>query len=107
MRACALRVGLAGLGLILPATAQATERWFLMSRHGDCAEVGSLTRKVPDLGDVGDPAAFVSLMRRKGFEVTMTRLEVPSGKAQEVRVPQKGLFLVFVTPEICRGFEKR
>jgi len=101
---------LAGLGcisLIALPTAQAAERWLLMSRHGECAEVGVLKRKVPDLGDVRDPDAFVRFMREKGYEVTVTRVSVPGGKAQEVKVPQKELFLTFVTPEMCSGHEAR
>jgi len=86
-----------------PPSAQAGEQWFLMSRHGDCAEVGVLKRKVPDLGGVSDPHAFASLMRLKGFEVISTQVPVPKGKAQEVNVPQKALFLIFVTAEVCRG----
>jgi len=41
--------------------------WFLMSRHGECAEIGSLKRKVPDLGEVRDPFAFIKLMRIRGI----------------------------------------
>lgn len=99
--------GLACLSLTTPATAEAAEQWFLMSRHGSCAEVGVLKRKVPDVGEISDPDAFASLMRRKGYEVTSNRLSVPNGKAQEVNVPQKDLFLVFVTAELCRGAEAR
>lgn len=95
--------GLACLGLMMPPSAQAAEQWFLMSRHGDCAEVSVLKRKVPDLGGVSDPQAFASLMRQKGYEVISTRVSVPKGKMQEVNVPQKALFLIFVTSEVCRG----
>jgi hypothetical protein len=97
---------LAGLGrfsLMTLPTAEAAERWLLMSRHGECVEVGVLKRKVPDLGEVRDPGAFVSFMRQKGYEVTVTRVSVPRGKAQEVKVPQKELFLTFVTSEMCSG----
>jgi len=66
-----------------------------------------LRRKVPDLGEISDPDTFASFMRQKGYEVTSSRLSVPKGKAQEVKVPQKGLFLTFVTAELCRGAEAR
>jgi len=99
--------GLASLYLMTALFAQAEERWFLMSRQGDCAEVGVLKRKIPDLGELGDPHAFVRFMRRKGYEVTSTRVPVPQGRAQEVNVPQRDLFLIFVTAEMCRGAEMR
>jgi len=98
---------LACLGLMTPPAAQAGERWFLMARHGECTEVGVLKRKVPDLGEISDPDAFVGLMRRKGYEVTSTRVAVPKGMAREIKVPQKGLSLVFVTSELCGGRETR
>jgi len=89
------------LGLITPPSAQAAERWFLMSRHGDCAEVGTLKRKVPDLGEINDPHAFAKFMRQKGYDVTSTPAAVPKGKGQEVKVPGKDLHLMFVTSEMC------
>ena len=92
---------LASLGLITPPSAQAAEQWFLMSRHGDCAEVGTLKRKVPDLGEINDPHAFTKFMRRKGYDVTSTPAAVPKGKGQEVKVPEKDLYLIFVTSEMC------
>jgi len=107
LRASAALVGLACLVLMTPPLTQASERWLLMSRHGDCAEIGVLKRKVPDLGEVSDPDAFASLMRQKGYEVTSTRVSVPRGKAEEIKVPQKELFLIFVTPELCSGQETR
>jgi hypothetical protein len=91
---------LAGAGPALPA--QAAERWLLMARHGECAEIATLKRKVPDLGDVKDPEAFIALMRKQGFEATSARINVPKGRAQEVKVPAKDLFLLFVTPEACK-----
>jgi len=107
LRTSAALAGLAYLSLMSPLTTQAAERWFLMSRHGGCAEVGVLKRKIPDLGEVSDPDAFVRFMRQKGYEVTSTRVSVPRGKAQEVKVPQKELFLIFVTSDMCDGRETR
>ena len=107
LRTTATLVGVACLGLMTQLSAQAAERWFLMSRHGDCAEVSVLKRKIPDLGEVSDPHTFASHMRHKGYDVTSAPVSVPKGKAQEVNVPQKNLFLMFVTAEVCRGTETR
>jgi hypothetical protein len=99
--------GLVCVGLLPSPTALAQEQWFLMSRHGECAKVGSLKRKVPDMGEINDPDSFAGLMRKKGYEVTSTRVAVPKGNAREVKVPKAELFLLFVTPEMCGSFEKR
>jgi hypothetical protein len=91
--------------VVLASTAatplHATEAWFLMARHGECASVGSLKRKIPDLGNFSDPHAFAALMRKNGHKVTLTPYPVPKGAAYEVIVPEKELSLVFVTREIC------
>ena len=80
---------------------QATERWFLLARHGECATVESLKRKVPDLGEINDPHAFAALMRKNGHKVTLSQMSVPKGRAYEVAVPAKDLSLVFVTSDMC------
>lgn len=85
-----------------PSVSLASSEWFLMSRHGECAEFGSLKRKVPDLGDVRDPTAFVTLMRNKGHQVMVNEVPTPTGKAVEVKVPERELSLMFVTPEVCQ-----
>lgn len=97
-------VGCAVLGA--PA-ALAAEQWRLMARHGECFEVATLKRKVPDLGTIADPDGFVAFMRQKGFEVSASRTTLPNGKMQEVKVPAKELALIFVTPELCRSQESR
>ena len=89
------------LGLMTTLPTHAAERWFLMSRHGDCAEVGTLKRKVPDIGEINEPQAFATFMRGKGHAVTATQFSVPKGRAWEVKVPEKELFLMFVTSAMC------
>lgn len=84
----------------------AASDWLLMARHGECAEIGSLKRKVPDLGDVRDPSAFIKFMRDKGYQVTVNEVSTPKGKAVEVKVPERELFLMFVTPEVCQQLRR-
>jgi len=57
------------------------------------------------LGDHGlaRGAPFIELMRQKGYEVISNEVAGLTGKGLEVRVPEKGLFLMFVTSEMCRG----
>jgi hypothetical protein len=97
----ALLVALAGPCLAMPG--QAAERWLLMARHGECVEVATLKRKVPELGNVSDPDAFVALMRKQGFQVEATEIPAAKGKVREVKVAAKELFLLFATPEACRA----
>ena len=92
---------LACLGFVTGPSVEAAPRWFLMSRHGECVELGTLKRKVPDLGGIDDPQAFAAFMRQKGHQVTSQEASVPAGRAYEVRVPDRDLFLMFVTSEMC------
>ncbi|MEW5864099.1 MAG: hypothetical protein AB1773_10985 [Pseudomonadota bacterium] len=78
------------------------QRWYLMSREGTCFEIGSLKRKVTDLGDIANPDSFVRFMRAKGLDVVARQMPAGAGYAVEVNVPARGLALVFVTSEACR-----
>jgi hypothetical protein len=89
------------LALLAGAPLQAAEQWFLMGRHGECAPIASLKRKIPDLGGVTGPQAFAELMRANGYAATITRQPLPRGAAFEVVVPAKELALVFVSAELC------
>ena len=94
-------------GFVGEHDALAASEWFLFSRHGECAEIASLKRKVPDLGEVHDPDAFITLMRDKGHRVTVNEPSVPKGRLVEVTVPDHGLALVFVTASLCQSVETR
>jgi hypothetical protein len=65
-------------------------------------EIEKLKRKVPDLGDINNPYSFVKFMQQKGHTVTSTEMIETKGKAVEVKVPEEGLSLIFVTPELCQ-----
>jgi len=82
--------------------ADAGSQWMLMSRHGECAEIASLKRRIPDLGDVRDPDSFAKLMRERGHQVSSSEIPESKGKAVEVKVPEKELSLIFVVPELCK-----
>ena len=89
------------------SAAQAEQQWFLMTRHGDCADVASLKRKVPDLGAVRDPESFVKLMREKGHQVQTSEMDNPNGKIVDVRVPERELALMFVPAALCERTPSR
>lgn len=92
------------LALLAGTPVQASEQWFLMARHGECAKIESLKRKVPDLGAVMDPQSFAVLMRKNGYATTVTQQALPKGAAFEVIVPAKELSLLFVTADLCSTF---
>jgi hypothetical protein len=75
----------------------------LMARHGECAEVATLKRVVPDLGTIADPEGFAVFMRQKGFEVAVTQRSLPNGKFWEISVPARELGLVFVSSGLCQA----
>ena len=81
--------------------------WYLMSRHGQCAEIRILQRKVSDLGDVNTPEQFISLLKSQGYDVSSTEVPQLNGSAIQVDVPAKDLAVVFVKKEMCKDFIKK
>ena len=81
--------------------AQAGSQWFLFGRHGECADVAVLKRRLPDLPSIAGPDEFVRYLQAKGVQYTEQPHPVPAGRAVEVQVPDRGLALVFVTAEMC------
>jgi hypothetical protein len=75
-----------------------------MSRHGQCAEIKVLERKVPDLGDVTSPDTFVNLIEDRGYDVAVNEIPELKGNAVQVNVPVKDLSVIFVKKLICKGF---
>ena len=92
---------LLGIGL---GTASAAASWQLMSRHGECASLDSLRRRLPELDSIaGSPQAFAEQLRRLGYAVQAERLTDASlgGELWSVTVPAKELALLFATSEAC------
>ena len=85
-------VGVALLLFLGEAMSLAGSEWFLISRHGECADIASLKRKVPDLGEVRDLSDFIQFMCDKGYQVTVNEVATPTGKVAEVKVPERELF---------------
>ncbi len=98
-----------GVALLIGASPEAfsEDQWLLMARHGECAPIESLKRKVPDLANVSDPYSFVKLMRQNGHAATAAEVPETGGRAVEVKVPERGLSLIFARRQLCRGFVTR
>lgn len=99
-------LALTALILIRPG-ALAAETWQLMSRHGECAPIRSLERKLPDIGAVADPDAFVVFARAKGLAVSAREIGDDGARAVEVLIPARELSLVFVTSATCKNMQER
>jgi hypothetical protein len=91
--------------VIIAAPVLAQERWYLMARHGECLELESAQRRIPELAEAKDPHAFAQRMRQKGHNASAK--EMVPGKAVEVRVPERELAMVFARRELCQSVEKR
>ena len=74
-----------------------------MSRHGDCAEIAILKRKIPDFPEIKDPVSFSRLMETRGHVVIEKPLELPSGDAIQIDVAELSLNLIFVTEPLCKN----
>ena len=91
------------LTLLVTPAFSSDDRWRLMSRHGECAEMAALERKVPGASHVRTPRQFVELMRQRGHEVSVDEFPELRGFALGVRVPDQGLDLMFAKPPYCSG----
>lgn len=91
--------------VILSATPPAeSSEWFLVSRHGECAEIKVLEKKIPDLSGVDSPATFIKVVQDRGYEVKMNEIRELNGNAVQVDVPAKGLSVMFVRKIMCKEF---
>lgn len=93
--------------LISSADADPSTQWYLMSRHGECAAICALQRKVPDMGEIDDPQSFVRLMKGRGYKVIADEPAELQGQAVQVDVPQLELGLMFVKGLLCKEFMGR
>jgi hypothetical protein len=98
---------LVSTALISTASANNSEKWFLMSRHGECVEIRSLQKKIPDLGNIEDPHSFTMFMKAKGHKIISNELKELQGTALQVSIPEKGLRLMFVKGSMCKEFINR
>jgi len=87
-------------------TGEILDKWFLMSRHGECAEIATLKRKVSDFPEIEDPVSFSRLMRARGHTVIEGPLELPGTGAIQIDVAELSLNLIFVTAPLCKGYSE-
>ena len=83
-------------------TGETLEKWFLMSRHGECTEIETLKRKISDFPEIEDPVSFSKLMSARGHTVNEQALEVPGAKSIQIDITELSLNLTFVTAPLCK-----
>ena len=83
-----------------------SEKWLLMSRHGECHEIIVLEKKVSEMDGIDDPATFARVMRQRGYEVTERTMPEVGGDAIQVDVAEKGLSLLFVKASLCEKIDQ-
>ena len=89
---------LLGLLIALPAAAQ---DWMLMGRHGECAPLSSLRRKLPEMLDVRSPDALAAYL--DGRRIAYRRRDQPLGATTvvEFQVPSAGLAIAVAPASVC------
>jgi hypothetical protein len=95
------------LGPCSSTIADITGKWFLMARHGECHPVRSLERKFPEFGSIDDPERLASAARARGMTVDMHPVATAQGRVIELRIPERGLALLFATGDACNAMDTR
>ncbi|TWO73328.1 hypothetical protein FN976_00325 [Caenimonas sedimenti] len=85
---------------LLCANANA-DAWSLFGRHGECAPISSLKRKLQDLPGIQTPDEFSAYLQSKRLQFTRQNLHAGAAGAVEFQVPEAGLSLVFVPHRVC------
>jgi len=80
-------------------------QWFLMARHGECAPIAVLERKLAGVSTLKHPDELVSHMRGQGLNVEVVSRDLNMGIV-EIKVPEKALSLVLVQASLCREYLK-
>jgi len=89
--------------LIGTAAAAETAQWYLMARHGECAPIAVLERKVAGASTIRHPDELIRRLQAQGHAVEVVSRDLQQGVVQ-LNVPDKSLYLVLVKPSLCREF---
>ena len=84
--------------IALPATA---EDWNLVGRHGECAPLASLKRKLPDMPDVRTPDDLAAYLDSKRMAYTRRTHSLGQATAVEFVVPEAGLAVLLAPESSC------
>lgn len=88
--------------LLLPIAVEA--EWYLMARHGECAPIETLSRKVERMQGLDTPERFIAEMERRGHPVVFERGFSGVTETYSVNIETLGLAILFVQGERCDQF---
>ena len=77
------------------------QEWSLFGRHGECAPISSLKRKLQDLPEIRTPEEFSAYLESKRLKFTRQAHRAAWGGVVEFQVPDAGLAIVFVPRRLC------
>lgn len=89
------------LALATQGTAIAAEDWRLAGRHGECAALDSLKRKLPDLPTIDSPDALARHLDAKGLRYTRRQETSAAARMEQFEVPDAGLAILLVPARLC------
>ncbi|HEY7557622.1 MAG TPA: hypothetical protein VIH18_22715 [Candidatus Binatia bacterium] len=79
--------------------------WLLAGREGECAPLSLLEKKGSEFRGIESPDHLAQKMRAAGHKVEIKEHNLASRPAVEVRVPERGLYVMFVKAELCAKME--
>lgn len=85
------------------ATAVHAEDWSLVGRHGECAPLRVLQRKLPDLPDVRSPEALAAYLDARRLRYSRRTVSIGRAQAVEFEVAEVGLAVLLAPESACRS----
>jgi len=79
--------------------------WLLAGREGECAPLSVLEKRGTEFRGIDSPDLLAKKMRAAGHKVEIKEHNLASRPAVEVRVPERGLYVMFVKAELCAKME--
>ena len=79
--------------------------WLLAAGEGECAPLSLLEKKGAEFRGIESPDHLAKKMRAAGHKVEIKEHNLASRPAVEVRVPERGLYVMFVKAELCAKME--
>jgi len=79
--------------------------WMLAGREGACAPLSLLEKKGSEFRGIESPDQLAKKMRAAGHKVELKEHNLSSRPAVEVRVPDRGLYIMFVKANLCDKIE--
>ena len=98
---------LGGAAQVKPASAAETNTadvWALAGREGGCAPLSILARKGPEFTDFQTPYELVDKLKAAKIKAEIKEYDVGAHKLIEVRVPDRGVAVMFVPTKTCTKF---